>query len=88
MKIRREIKIDFELTFHLKQAIDELERIYLEGEKIEDKKSEKYLELESEFYGYTQELEVFSLSAIRAGKLREEDADLLWYKYQAFDWGD
>lgn len=87
MKIRKEIEINFELTYYLKQTIKELEEIYKKAEAIKDKTSEEYQNLEGEFYGYTQELEVFVLGALRSGKIKEENGELLLYKYQPFDWG-
>lgn len=88
MKIRNEINIDFSLNFYIEQAIKNLEEIYAKAQLIKDKNSEEYKNLEGEFYGYTQDLEIAVNGAWRSGRFSEEQGELLLWKYQPFNWGD
>ena len=79
--IKREIEINFPLDKYTKRCVDELEEIYQKAQKIQDKSSFEYQELNDKFYSLTLELEVSVLAAWRSGYFSEEDGDLLLYKY-------
>ena len=84
MRIKEEIIIDFPLGKYTGKCIEKLETIYKKAQLIEDKTSEKYQELEGEFYGLTTELEVCVLGAWRSGVFTERQGDLILWKYEAF----
>lgn len=80
--IRRNIEINFTLDKYTKRCVDELEEVYQKAQKIDDKTSNEYQELNDKFYSLTLELEVSVLAAWRSGYFSEEDGDLLLYKYE------
>lgn len=79
--IRKDIKINFNLDKYTKRCIEELEEVYEKVQKIKDKNSKEYEELNDRFYSLTLELEVSVLAGWRSGYFSEKEGDLLLYKY-------
>ena len=79
--IRKDIKINFNLDKYTKRCIEELEEVYEKVQKIKDKNSKEYEELNDRFYSLTLELEVSVLADWRSGYFSEKEGDLLLYKY-------
>ncbi len=79
--IRKDIKINFNLDKYTKRCIEELEEVYEKVQKIKDKNSKEYEELNDKFYSLTLELEVSVLAGWRSGYFSEKEGDLLLYKY-------
>ena len=55
--IRKDIKINFNLDKYTKRCIEELEEVYEKVQKIKDKNSKEYEELNDKFYSLTLELD-------------------------------
>jgi hypothetical protein len=79
--IRKDIKINFNLDKYTKRCIEELEEVYEKVQKIKDKNSKEYEELNDKFYSLTLELEISVLAGWRSGYFSEKEGDLLLYKY-------
>lgn len=79
--IRRNIEINFNLDKYTKRCVEELEEVYEKAQKIKNKKSKEYEELNDKFYSLTLELEVSVLAGWRSGYFSEKEGDLLLYKY-------
>lgn len=79
--IRRDIEINFNMDKYTKRCVGELDEVYEKIQKIKDKTSKEYQELDDQYYGLTVELEVSVLAGWRSGYFTEEEGDLLLYKY-------